>query len=139
MKPGKNRDGYHYVSLYKNGKEKKHYIHRLVGLAFIRNTDGKEMVDHVDRDRTNNHVQNLRWATASQQQTNRGKPENNTSGYKGVSYHKPTKKYAARIGIDGKLKFLGLFTTAKDASTAYEKGPGSASVTYCALEFDSWH
>ena len=86
----------------------------------IANPDDKPTVDHIDKDKTNNNVQNLRWATRSEQVQNQGKRSDNTSGYKGVCYHKQTKKYQARIRIGDKYKSLGYFKTAEEASKAYE-------------------
>ena len=83
LKPG-TRDGYKHVVLCKNGKMKNMNIHRLVAVAFIPNPENKPQVDHIDQCRTNNHVSNLRWATNSENQQNRGKSKNNTSGHKNV-------------------------------------------------------
>lgn len=59
----KNKTGYFYVNLCRNGKTKTITIHRLVAIAFIPNPNGYKCVDHIDTDRTNNHVSNLRWCT----------------------------------------------------------------------------
>ena len=69
---------------------------------------------------SSHHISNLRWATKSQNGHNRGKQSNNTFGFKGVTYEKRPKKYRARIKISDKVKHLGYFTTAKEASKAYE-------------------
>ncbi len=45
---------------------------------------------------------------------------NNTSGYKGVSYHKKSQKWQAAIQVDGRKKHLGVFATAEDAGRAYD-------------------
>lgn len=46
-------------------------VHRLIGLLFLRNDEGKLTVDHIDRNKRNNHISNLRWATYSEQAINR--------------------------------------------------------------------
>jgi hypothetical protein len=66
----KNRltfDGYEYVTLI-NGKVYKDYrVHRLVAKAFIPNAENKETVNHIDGDKRNNNVDNLEWATRTEQ------------------------------------------------------------------------
>ena len=66
LKPVKGGDNYLHVYLCKNGKQKNIKIHRLVAEAFIPKTDGKEFVDHIDGDRQNNNVNNLRWCTQAE-------------------------------------------------------------------------
>lgn len=57
-------DGYRQVSLYdNNGRQKLHYVHRLVTQAFVPNPENKPCVNHLDGDKLNNHVSNLEWAT----------------------------------------------------------------------------
>jgi len=65
LKPQKNRGGYLFVNLYKNGVH-KHYLHRLVALAFIENPENKRTVNHIDGCKTNNHISNLEWNTYSE-------------------------------------------------------------------------
>lgn len=62
--------GYRVVTLYKDGKEKKWFVHRLVAIAFIPNPGNKPMIDHIDTVRTNNHIENLRWCTLTENQNN---------------------------------------------------------------------
>ena len=61
-------DGYLDVMLYKDGKHLTCSIHRLVATTFLENTDNKRTVNHIDGDKTNNNVDNLQWATDSEQQ-----------------------------------------------------------------------
>ena len=63
LKLGKSKNGYLRVGLHKNGKQKYFLVHRLVAIAFIPNPDNKETVNHIDEDKTNNHVCNLEWMT----------------------------------------------------------------------------
>jgi len=60
-----------YISITLNKKVKQ--AHRFVALAFIENLDNKPQVDHIDDDKTNNHVSNLRWVTQSENLLKRGK------------------------------------------------------------------
>jgi len=63
---GSISEGYIQVSIH--GVTQR--VHRLVAQAFILNPEGKEMVDHIDGNRTNNHVSNLRWVTAEENSNN---------------------------------------------------------------------
>ena len=120
LKQHNQRQGYKLVSLKKDGKWKLLSVHRLVGIAFLENLDNKPMIDHIDNNPGNNNVKNLRWCSQKDNLANQDKQKNNTSGYKGVAYHKHKNKYQAQININGKIKHLGLFETAEEASRCYE-------------------
>jgi hypothetical protein len=66
-----NDSGYLRVDL---GKKKKYTVHRLVALTFIPNPNNKKTVDHINRNRLDNRVINLRWATIGEQHINRKTP-----------------------------------------------------------------
>ena len=76
-------------------------------------------VDHVDCDGLNNKRENLRVATRTQNLQNQRLKNENTSGYKGVSWDKKRKKWRAQIRINKKSKCLGRHRTAKEAHAAY--------------------
>lgn len=78
-------------------------------------------VDHVNGDKSDNRWSNLRSATRSNNEHNKGKYENNTSGFKGVSWHKQNQKWRASIYVESKQKHLGLFDTKEEAYSAYCK------------------
>lgn len=98
---------------------RKHLVHRIVyEMHFGQIPDGMQ-IDHIDGDKLNNRIENLRLATHSQNQHNRGAYSSNTSGMKGVYWHKSHEKWSSAIRIDGALKHLGLFDTKELAHIAY--------------------
>ena len=70
LKPNTNADGYHNIVLNKadDGKviKKSYLIHRLIAHAFVHNPENKNYVNHIDGNKTNNHVSNLEWVTNSE-------------------------------------------------------------------------
>jgi len=70
LKPQNNGNGYFKVHLYKNGKMHQRYVHKLVAETFIPNPKNYKYIDHIDRDKSNNSVTNLRWCSASQNTEN---------------------------------------------------------------------
>lgn len=95
-------------------KYKYYYLHRLIWL-YHKGYDAK-LVDHIDRDVTNNKIENLREATAVQSSCNRS--EANSSGYRGVD--KYNNRWRAKIRYDNKYIHIGYFDTPEDASNAYK-------------------
>lgn len=69
LSPHSDRAGYIKVGLYKDGKQKGQFVHRLVAMAFIDNPEEKSDVNHIDGDKSNNHVENLEWNTRSENLT----------------------------------------------------------------------
>ena len=92
---------------------KLYKAHQLVWL-YVNGTFAPEL-DHINRIRDDNRVINLRIASRSIQMHNAGMLKNNTSGAKGVSYHKPTHKWHARIWIAGICHSVGYFNTVEEA------------------------
>ena len=70
-KPNLDPKGYYSIIFSENCKIKKRLVHRLVAQAFIPNPEGKPTVDHINRIKTDNRVENLRWATWKEQNINR--------------------------------------------------------------------
>lgn len=63
IKPDKEEKGYRRLSIVVNGKKKHYAVHRLVAIAFIPNPLNKPQVDHIDNNKSNNVVSNLRWCS----------------------------------------------------------------------------
>jgi hypothetical protein len=107
--------GYLCVSLLR----KKIAIHRLI--FWLTNGDFSGEIDHRDRNKFNNSPSNLRLASRGDNCRNVGIPKTNTSGYKGVTWHKGAKKWVAQIRFNKKRFYLGLFDDALDAAKAHDK------------------
>lgn len=103
--------GYHRICI--DGQSM--WSHRLAWL-YVYGEHAKGPIDHIDGNRSNNAIANLRVATARQNQTN--KPaKNNSSGLRGVT--RAWGKWRAAIRINGRSAHLGVFDTPEEASAAY--------------------
>ncbi len=115
LKGRENRDGYLRVCLMKNKKSHDKLIQKLVAAAFLLNPENKQCIDHIDNNKQNNNIINLRFATIQQNCQNRSLSSKNTSGTKGVCWNKKTMKWRAYIKINGKTIHLGYFINKDDA------------------------
>lgn len=105
----------HHIKM-NNGKQIRIMMrmHRI-----INNTPKGFFTDHVNGQKLDNRKNNLRTATKSQNGLNRTKQKNNTSGFKGVSWHTQTKKWIAQFTTFGKHYSLGLYDDPREAHKAY--------------------
>ena len=110
-----DKDGYLRVGLYKNGKEKKFSLHRIIAEILVENPENKPSVDHIDRNILNNRPNNLRWATKREQQNNQGVYSTNTSGVSGVFWNKATNKWHVQLRENGEQKHFGRFADKDEA------------------------
>lgn len=78
-------------------------------------------VDHIDHNGLNNQKSNLRFCTRSENGMNRTKHASASSTYKGVCFHKGTKKWRTKIRISGREIYLGYFASEADAAKAYNE------------------
>lgn len=90
----------------------------LMHSAIMKTPKGMD-TDHKDRNGLNNQRKNLRICTRSQNGMNKTKAKANTSGFKGVFWHKRDKTWRSQIKVDGKSTHLGYFKTKEDAYKAY--------------------
>lgn len=96
------------------GKQKTVRIH-----SVIINTPKGLYIDHIDGDGLNNQKSNLRVCSNAENARNRGANLNNTSGYKGVTWHKRMKKWVVQITVDYERKVYRSFSSKEEAYLAY--------------------
>jgi hypothetical protein len=111
-----NSNGYVQIRI----RGKIYLAHRLAWL-YVHGEFPNTMLDHINMDKKDNRIANLRLATKSQNSQNTLKSAANTSGYKGVSWYDRSKKWRASIKLNQKFKHLGLFESKEDAYEAYKK------------------
>lgn len=94
--------------------------HRLAWL-FKYGTWPTYFIDHINNRRDDNRIVNLRECSLEQNSHNRILGRDSTSGYKGVSFHKPTGKWQASISVGNRQRYLGLFTSREEAAKTYQE------------------
>jgi len=114
-------NGYRYVEL-----DEKDYRTGRLAWFYMTGEWPEAMVDHIDMHRANDRWLNLRLATNSQNQANRGLMVTNSSGTKGVRFEASRGKWRAQITIMGKSKNLGRYWTREEAMAAYERAAKAA-------------
>jgi hypothetical protein len=118
----KNQDKSGYLRLtYKN---KQYYIHRIVWKIHHGYLPLSIHIDHINRDKSDNRIENLRIVTPKENAKNRDYSNgwsNNTSGKTGVHWNSLSKKWWARIKVDNKRINLGLYDNIEDAILARQE------------------
>lgn len=98
------------------GNTRRIKMHRI-----IMGAKESQKIDHKNGDTLDNRRDNLRFCTNSQNAWNRGISKRNTSGFKGVSQNRRSKRWQSIIEIDGESRYLGTFDTKEEAYTVYVK------------------
>lgn len=107
-----------YIDVNVDGKKfKAHRVAWLIENGSLPEYPGFQ-IDHINGIRTDNRIENLRIVTSSENSKNSGLPVSNTSGVKGVYWHKQSGKWNAKIKIGKTLKCLGLFAEIEEAAKA---------------------
>jgi hypothetical protein len=109
----KKKDGYIYIGV--NGKVYK--AHRLAWL-YVTGSWPSNTIDHINGIKDDNRFNNLRDIEHRFNVQNISVPKNNTTGYTGVSWHKASQKWLAKIRINHKAIHLGIFDNINDAIAA---------------------
>ena len=101
-----------YLRIRFNGK--KYLNHRLIFLMHYGYLP--EMLDHIDQNKLNNCIENLRQSTREENSYNKPLSKNNKSGQKNVHWHTKSKRWVVSIGFNKKVKYIGLFKDLELAS-----------------------
>lgn len=118
-----------------NGKYSNVWMHRMIMDA----KDRKDEVNHINHNGLDNRRENLRITTHDKVIAQSRVSNNKPTKHKGISYHKPTNKWRARININGKTTYLGYYSNEIEAAQAYEKKATEifgeyAHITTCGIE-----
>lgn len=111
------KHGYHLIGIKVNNKYRQLPAHRIA--FFMHYGYLPRVVDHIDRNKANNTIGNLRGCSHKENCRNSNIPDNNTSGYKGVHWCNTHQKWIAQIGINYKRIKLGSFDCKHKAAKAY--------------------
>jgi hypothetical protein len=119
LKPGRVK-GKEYAAVRLN--RKVYYVHRIIYYLITKKDPESHLIDHIDGNTLNNHIENLRLVTNKENQRNRTViNKNNTSGCTGVTWDKNKRKWLAQISVNNKNKYLGRYETKEEAASAYNE------------------
>lgn len=148
LKQNTDKNGYKQVSLYKNGKRKNHFVHRLVAMAFLPNPNNLSIVNHKDENPSNNNVNNLEWCTQEYNLNYGTRNERASKSKKGKSFSEEHKKKLSE-SLKGKYKgkdspnakpilmydregnFIRRFDCIRDANEYFGKDRDCSSICNC--------
>lgn len=97
------------------------YRAHILAWLYVHGEYPNSQIDHINQNKQDNRILNLRLVSKKQNMENRGSQKNNTTGFKGVSWHKQRKKFVAWIKHNGKQRYLGIYASAEQAYSAYQK------------------
>ena len=106
--------GYKQFNLCNEGKARRSYLHRLIAIHYIPNPENKPCVDHKNRIRHDNRIENLRWVSRLENNQNVGISKSNTSGHKNITYEKGRNRWRFLKTRNG-IKTLRHFNTLTEA------------------------
>lgn len=114
LKPSIGDRGYYKINLRVNKKHFNVKVHRLVAVTFIPNPNNKEIVDHIDRNKLNNNVTNLRWVTLLENNSNREFRKT------GLIYNNVKHMWIIYKDNNNQIECLGMFDDVREAVEAFK-------------------
>lgn len=128
------KDGYHYVRF----RRTEYLSHRLCWELHY-GEQPRLAIDHINGDKSDNRIGNLRLATHAQNLQNRGPFRRNVSGYKGVSFNRRSGKFLAAFRHNGEKYDLGYFDNGEEAARAYDAAVSRVHGEFAYLNFPDAH
>ena len=122
-----------YITVRCNNTKFK--AHRIIWEMHFGKIPENYEIDHIDRNKTNNNLENLRLATRSQNVRNISITSKNKSGYKGVSWNKQVSKWVVQIRQNKIKKHIGYFDNVIEAAKAYDNALKSIDPIYGNFNF----
>jgi hypothetical protein len=113
LRPGADGGGYLAVNLCKNRSQILTKVHRIVAIAFIPNPNKKPEVDHINRDRTDNRVENLQWSTKRENMLNTHRHDGQQYG---IYWVKLRSIYEVKFRVNKQMRHYGWHTTIEEAT-----------------------
>jgi hypothetical protein len=114
MKPYLDPHGYYSFRLANNKVQTKKYLHRLMAEAFIENPENLKLVDHINRDRVDNRLENLRWISCTGNMLNTARHEQDMYG---ISWCASRNSYQVHFRRNKKQMGFGYFRSIEEAKT----------------------
>lgn len=132
----KHHSGYMHVRIGK----KSFTVHRIVARALFPNFLDYPEVDHIDGDKSNNCINNLRMVTRTEQMSGHLRARSGISSkYRGVSHNKRLNKWQADCQINGTQKYIGIYGTEREAAVARDSYVFSQGFALEGLNFPENH
>ena len=144
LRQSTDKNGYKRVGLFKNGKEKKYRVHRLVAIVFLPNPNDLSQVNHKDENPSNNNVNNLEWCTIAYNNTYGTRNERASESKRGKHRSEETKKKISEsikggnnpnaksiLMYDKEGNFIKRFDCVADANEYFGKARNFGSISDC--------
>ena len=135
LSTSKDTSGYYFVTLFNKGSRKECRVHRLVAEAFIPNPEYKPCIDHINTDRTDNRVENLKWVTHKENSNNQLTKNKIIKSHqdpilkkkRSQNISKSKMKPVIQFSQDGQI--ITVYNSVKNATEI--TGIDKASISYC--------
>ena len=127
MKAYHEPHGYISFKLVKDGKYHKRYLHTLIANAFIPNLDNKKFVDHINRDRKDNRLENLRWVNSTENNLNTTRRDRE---FYGIYWYEERQSYLVKLKVGNKVRYLGWRKNIEDAKNLRDTEKSNIEIEY---------